>query len=388
MRVCFLSSFPYPGMSSTAYYGYSQELARQGVDVTVVSAYLARHPSNAGLQQTREGDVAVYKLPVTTFVKKSLAPTRFALQAFSLIDRLQRENPFDVLQLQAFPNLGLVLYPTGRTPRVTVLDIRTSAISGGFFNAISKLVLRLQARLFQHVVVLDRHLATFLFDDRQRRVTIVPLGADFHQFQPGRDELRRRQLGLPAGDLVFIYTGNIDAVRTIDKIVQAFVVVAQEHPHIRFLLLGEGDQRPHLQSLVEKRGLGHRVTFTGIVPYAEIPSYLRAADVGVAYVPDKVQYRNQPPLKTVEYLASGLPVLATDTPGNRRFVNPGRNGLLAVDTVEALASGMSRLVEERELRQEMARVARESVRPFSYEQIVSRQLIPFYQRCLNAAGAG
>jgi glycosyltransferase involved in cell wall biosynthesis len=374
-------------MSSTAYYGYSQELARQGVDVTVVSAYLAPRRSTAGLQQTREGDVEIYKLPVTTFVKKSLAPTRFALQAFSLVDRLQGENPFDVLQLQAFPNLGLVLFPTGRTPRVTVLDIRTSAISGGFFNALSKLVLRLQARLFQHVIVLDRHLVSFLFDEHQRRVTIVPLGANFRQFQPGRDELRRQLLGLGPGDLVFIYTGNIDAVRTIDKMVRAFTAVAEKHPHIRLLLLGEGDQRWHLQSLVEKRGLSHRVTFTGVVPYAEIPSYLRAADVGIAYVPDKVQYRNQPPLKTAEYLATGLPVLATDTPGNRRFVQPGRNGLLAEDTVEALKKGLTCLVEERDLRREMAQVARESVRQFSYEQIVSEQLLPYYERCLSARGA-
>ena len=237
------------------------------------------------------------------------------------------------------------------------------------------------------MIVLDRHLATFLFDDRQRQVTIVPLGANFRQFRPGRGELRQRQFGLPPGDLVFIYTGNIDAVRTVDKMVRAFTAVAQEHPHIRLLLLGEGDQRQHLHSLVEKRGLSHRGTFTGIVPYAEIPSYLQAADVGVAYVPDKVQYRNQPPLKTVEYLATGLPVLATDTPGNRRFVLPGRNGLLAEDTVEALADSLTRLVEERELRQEMAQAARESVRPFSYEQIVREQLLPFYERCLSAAGA-
>jgi glycosyltransferase involved in cell wall biosynthesis len=109
---------------------------------------------------------------------------------------------------------------------------------------------------------------------------------------------------------------------------------------------------------------------------------LQAADIGLAYVADRAQYRNQPPLKTVEYLASGLPVVATDTPGNRRFVEHRRNGLLVQDSVQALASGIACLMEDQALRLDMGRIARKSVDRFSYDHIVKEQLLPFYERCL------
>lgn len=382
MRICFLSCFPYPGTSSTAYYSYSQELRRQGSEVTVLSAYLA--PSSRwGLERDRVNGVNVYRLPVTTFSKTSLASTLFALTAFRLLDNLHRQQPFDVLQLQAFPNLGLILYPTGRTPDVTVLDIRTSAVSRGFLNAVSKIVLRFQARLFRHVSVLDPHLTDFLFGSDRDKVTTIPLGASFRAFRPGEAQPLRHQLGFAGDDLVMIYTGNMDRVRTIDKLVLAFAGIAERYPQARLVLVGSGDQIPHLQSLVKERDLSDRLKFTGIVPYSQVPRYLRAADIGLAYVADKVQYRNQPPLKTVEYLASGLPVVATDTPGNRRFVRHGQNGLLVPDSVETLARGLCELAERRDARLSMAREARNSVRRFSYEYIVREQMLPFYQRCLE-----
>jgi glycosyltransferase involved in cell wall biosynthesis len=300
-----------------------------------------------------------------------------------LINQLHNEFRFDILQMQAFPTLGLGIYPIGPTPDVLVLDIRTTAISSWLFNLLSKFVLNLQARLFSHVVVLDQHLADFLFADRRERVTVIPLGADFRKFYPGRNPLCRRQLGIPEGDIVFIYVGNMDAVRRIDRLVLALAEIAEDYPSARLILIGGGNQEEYLHSLVQQKRLTGRVAFTGLVPFLEIPDLMRAGDIGLAYVPDKIQYRNQPPLKTVEYLASGLPVIATDTLGNRRFVTPGRNGLLVDDDVKSVAEGMRQLIDQPQARREIARVARNSVEEFSYQHIVAEQMLPFYEACLN-----
>jgi glycosyltransferase involved in cell wall biosynthesis len=374
--------FPYPGTPVTDYYEYSQELARRGVEVVMVSAYLTQEPDPAP-RHKHIGDVEVHELPVQTFAKRSFEPTRFAFKAFRLINQLHNEFRFDILQMQAFPTLGLGIYPIGPTPDVLVLDIRTTAISSRLFNLLSKFVLNLQARLFSHVVVLDQHLADFLFADRRERVTVIPLGADFRKFYPGRNPLCRRQLGIPEGDIVFIYVGNMDAVRRIDRLVLALAEIAEDYPSARLILIGGGNQEEYLHSLVQQKRLTGRVAFTGLVPFLEIPDLMRAGDIGLAYVPDKIQYRNQPPLKTVEYLASGLPVIATDTLGNRRFVTPGRNGLLVDDDVKSVAEGMRQLIDQPQARREIARVARNSVEEFSYQHIVAEQMLPFYEACLN-----
>jgi glycosyltransferase involved in cell wall biosynthesis len=381
MRVCLLSCFPYPGTSSTAYYGYSQAMARHGVDMTVLAAYDAS-PRVRAVRRFDDQRVKVYELPITTYAKKSLAPTQFAVRAFSFLNRLQDEHPFDVLQMQAFPNLGLGLHPIRNQAQATVLDIRTSAISGPFLNLLSKLMLRFQARLFRHVVVLDEHLANSLFASRRQTVTIIPLGADFRMFHAGDAPALREELEFTADDLVSVYAGSMDTVRTVHKLVRAFADVAETRSEAKLVLIGAGDQTSYLQSLVNKRGLADRVRFVGLIPYTQVPQYLQAADIGLAYVADRAQYRNQPPLKTVEYLASGLPVVATDTPGNRRFVEHRRNGLLVQDSVQALASGIACLMKDQALRLDMGRIARKSVDRFSYDHIVKEQLLPFYERCL------
>jgi glycosyltransferase involved in cell wall biosynthesis len=376
--------FPYPGTPVTDYYEYSQELARRGVEVVMVSAYLTTEP-DPGLRHKYVGDVEVYELPVQTFIKRSFEPTRFAVKAFRLIDQLHGEIPFDILQMQAFPTLGLGIYPIAHTPDVLILDIRTTAISNRFFNILSKLVLTLQARLFSHVVVLDQHLVDYIFGVRKEQITVIPLGADFRKFHPGRNLLHRRRLGIPEDDIVLIYVGNMDEVRRIDNAVLAFAEIAEECPGTSLLLVGGGNQEEYLHSLVQQKQLTDRVTFTGLVPFLDIPDLMRTGDIGLAYVPDKVQYRNQPPLKTVEYLATGLPVIATDTPGNRRFVNQGRNGLLVEDNVRSVAEGMRQLIDQPETRREMAKVARRSVEEFSYQRIVEEQMLPFYEACLKGS---
>jgi glycosyltransferase involved in cell wall biosynthesis len=350
----------------------------------MVAAYVADQ-YDSDIRHNHVNGVEVYAIPVKTLSKKSLEPTRFGLKAFSLIDQLRKEEPFDILQMCGFPNLGLILYPTRRrVARVVILDIRSTGISSRFSNSFSRLVLSMQRRFFSHVTALDLSLAEFLFGDHQDNIIILPLGANFRRFHPGRDVAYRRQLKFSEDALVFIYVGSLHTSRMVYKVIKAFAQVAQSYPKARLLLVGRGDQEHHLRFLVQQQALTEQVVFTGVVPFLEVPHYMRAADVGIAYVPDNVQYKHQPPLKTVEYLASGLPVIATDTPGNRRFVVHGWNGLLVQDNPEDLARGMIQMLNQPYLREQLALVARKSVEKFSYEHIVRECLIPFYERCLSA----
>jgi glycosyltransferase involved in cell wall biosynthesis len=107
---------------------------------------------------------------------------------------------------------------------------------------------------------------------------------------------------------------------------------------------------------------------------------VRAFDIGAAFIPDKPQYRNQPPLKTVEYLATGLPVAATDTPGNRRFVTHDENAEVAAPNVDAYADSLVELATDEEYRNRLSERARESVLEYDYERIVTDRLIPLYER--------
>jgi glycosyltransferase involved in cell wall biosynthesis len=106
---------------------------------------------------------------------------------------------------------------------------------------------------------------------------------------------------------------------------------------------------------------------------------LNAADIGISYVPKTPQYDPQPPLKTVEFLACGLPTIATDTVGNRVFIRNEYNGLLIDDTVESLSNAIVKLVTDTSLRTKFASVSRQSVRKYDWQNIVEKKLIPIYR---------
>ena len=123
-----------------------------------------------------------------------------------------------------------------------------------------------------------------------------------------------------------------------------------------------------------------KILLTGYIPYEDIPAFLNGSDAGLAFVPITRAFDIQPPRKTVDYLACGLPVVATDTAGNRKFIKEGVNGFLVKDEPGELASAMEKLMKREGLYCKMANNASNSVRNYSYDRIVNSIVIPAYQK--------
>ena len=97
----------------------------------------------------------------------------------------------------------------------------------------------------------------------------------------------------------------------------------------------------------------------GAVPHSEVPLWLERADVGVAPYPELEDFYFSP-LKVVEYMAAGLPVVASSVGQLRELIQDGKTGLLvSPGDAESLALALLRLAEDRRLRLRMGRRARE-----------------------------
>ena len=149
------------------------------------------------------------------------------------------------------------------------------------------------------------------------------------------------------------------------------------------MLIGDGLLLPQLRALACDLQVDKRIIWTGGVDYSAVVPYLNTADLALAYVPQNSQFNLQPPLKTVEFLACGLPTVATATKGNQRFIIHEHNGLLAEDDAVALSEGILRLVTDTALRRRIAETARCSVQQYDWRTIVAERLMPFYQEVLQ-----
>jgi glycosyltransferase involved in cell wall biosynthesis len=238
---------------------------------------------------------------------------------------------------------------------------------------------------FDAIITSNHHMREkFYPQNLHDRLFIVPIGVNLDHFKPSSPsevlDIKRRLF--KTEDKIFVYEGTFSG-RKLEILVSAFGMVLQRYAAARLLIIGSGDGSGSLNKLSRSLGIEEKVRFTGMVPYNDVARYVSAADIGVSYIPLTEYYDVQTPLKTMEFLASGLPVIATATKANKDLIKDGYNGLLTEESKEAMADAMFLLISNDELRKKLAQNARESVTRLNWKNIVQNELIPAYGKILQ-----
>jgi glycosyltransferase involved in cell wall biosynthesis len=160
------------------------------------------------------------------------------------------------------------------------------------------------------------------------RVRVVPNVVDIDRFhsRPKPDRLADR-LGL-TGRSVLGYVSNIGMREGIEHLVGAVARLRGFGDDVAGLVVGEGPERAALEDLARELGVGDSVVFTGHVPNEDIEDHYALIDVFVVPRIDDRAARLVTPLKPLEAMAMGIPVVASDLPALRELVGEGDRGLL------------------------------------------------------------
>jgi glycosyltransferase involved in cell wall biosynthesis len=118
---------------------------------------------------------------------------------------------------------------------------------------------------------------------------------------------------VPSGDGSAIYVGDLTKARGIEEAVSAC-----SQAGVRLTAVGRVDDRLAAILLDRADTANTALTLTGRLPNPIALSLAAAASVGLSPLRDLDNYRDSLPTKTLEYLAVGVPVVATDLPGTRR----------------------------------------------------------------------
>lgn len=193
-----------------------------------------------------------------------------------------------------------------------------------------------------------------------RRIIVVPNAID-----PGLLERKtapreaRRGLGLPEGGIWVGTVSSLVAYEGLDQLLRAVALLRADGLDVRVLVVGDGVSRPSLIGLAEELGLEGVALFPGAVPSAEAPAWFEALDVFVVPRKDTPVSRMVTPLKPVEAMALGRPVVASDLPALREVTAGGAaGGLFPADDFAALAAVLGPLVLNDEDRQALGTAAR------------------------------
>jgi glycosyltransferase involved in cell wall biosynthesis len=182
------------------------------------------------------------------------------------------------------------------------------------------------------------------------RFTVIPLGLELDRFlslEPRPDP--------GDGDAVALYTGRLVPIKRVELLLRALARARAGGARLSLVVLGDGELRAGLERLAAQLGIAGAVSFLGYRD--DVLDHLAAADMAVLSSANEGT-----PVALIEAAAAGRPLVGTRVGGVADVVGPGTGLLVESGDEEQLASALSRLAADRELRLAMGARAREHVR--------------------------
>jgi glycosyltransferase involved in cell wall biosynthesis len=265
-------------------------------------------------------------------------------------DRVQQFGPDTLYErLSLFGTSGLRL--ADLTSAIHVVEI--NALLAREDAAWRGLHLRTLARELEATVLRSADLCVAVSDEVAaqvrsvapfQRTAVVPNGVDTEAFRylPSKVDTRSR-FGLPPEARIALFIGVLRPWHGVDVAIRALGRLATQD--LMLVIVGDGAMRPELEQLAGHEGVAERVRFIGQLDHTDVPALLAAGDVALAPYPAMSDFSFSP-LKLYEYLAAGVPVVASDIGQIREVLGAGSYGTLVtpgdVDGLAAAIDAVSR----------------------------------------------
>jgi glycosyltransferase involved in cell wall biosynthesis len=204
------------------------------------------------------------------------------------------------------------------------------------------------------------------------RIIVTPCGVDTARFTPAVSGARIRERFDIGDRFVVGWLGSFRRFHGVELLLECFAEFERLRPEAALLLVGDGLDLPRLRRVAVERRL-RNVFFTGNAPYAEMPEYVAALDVGVVLDPGANGFHYSP-LKLREYMAAGLAVVAPRSGEISRTLHDGEEAILIEPgSRDALLQALLRVHDDDSLRRRLGRAAREHVtRSGTWSQAIER----------------
>jgi len=186
-----------------------------------------------------------------------------------------------------------------------------------------------------------------------KRIDVVYNGIDTTALTPNADLRQevRRELGL-GDEFAVMQVARLDSIKDHATAVRAIKAAARQRPDIRLFIIGDGPERPSIESVIAELGLQNRVTLLGT--RSDVRRLLAAADgFLLTSVSEGI------PVTIIEAMAAGVPVVSTSVGGIPEMLKHETTGLLAnTGDAQGLADNLVRLADDGPLQMRLSAAAK------------------------------
>ena len=213
------------------------------------------------------------------------------------------------------------------------------------------------------------------------RIWDAPVGADLDKFYPReKDHALIETLG--AQEPLMIYIGQLEVASYAELAVDVLKKIHPNLPNANLLIVGGGRKLESIRQRAKDIGVEDHVIFTDYVPAEDIPNYLSLANVALAPFEENDVTRAKSPLKIAEYLASGIPVVASNV-GEAPIMTAGAGGCVPCGDTCAMAQKAEWILTNPTIRQSMREQGIKTAQSRYNWKSHTDQLEKAYQAALN-----
>jgi len=375
MKVAFVHLNRYREIGSTDFFELSQAvgaLLPGSVDVIV-----ARDGES---QAEHAGPVRIHELPVATrrvWTRESLL---FYRRAAELLCKLRPDAVMVTFDRGAALIPLIVRRKAGVAAPIFIHHICSVSFAANRLRyRLGNFLTRSESYAFDAVTTIAPEIAAEIYGTGfPRPIRIVPIGVNPDKFFFRPQARQRLRMELPHDDeFLFVFVSTLSANKSVDQIVEAFSR-AELRGRARLWIAGDGELKGKIETIIREKGLDH-VKLLGRIGYERVPELLSAADMAVSHMTRDSRSYLQPPIKVLEYLATGIPVLASDVPGNRFYLDGCPSALFyEASGVGGLTAGFRSALDERERLAATRQSARAAATSFAWRRI-AREMLDWLQ---------
>ncbi len=195
---------------------------------------------------------------------------------------------------------------------------------------------------------------------RNSNCIVIPNGADLKYFKKSQELCR---------DLSLIYAGSIVEWCGLDVAIKGFALLRKKIPGITMKIVGSGTMQIELEDLVRSLSLENSISFTGKLPYNEMAKFLCKSSVGLATFKPGKAAAFASPLKLFDYMAAGLPIVATDIGNIGKILRDSDSGFAIEWDVDEFVQKTETLITNRRIWEDFHKKGLSYVQDYDWDKL-------------------
>jgi glycosyltransferase involved in cell wall biosynthesis len=223
---------------------------------------------------------------------------------------------------------------------------------------------KIASKLDIHITAITNRIVKTLKIPAQKLICIWPSGANIDNF---KNAFETRRWPNEKEPIRLLYIGTIRAERNLIAVIKAARIAKERGVNLTLDIVGSGDQKETLQKLA-KNCDNPLIKVWGPLPQSQIPKLLTNYDFGILPFPDVPKMNVSSAIKMFEYMAAGMPIIATKIEAHTRIFKDKDFVFWTDETPKSMADAMAAASASKSELTMLGKNAREYSRPWSWAE--------------------